>query len=154
MAAYSNKRIVPKKVGISIVQSALASPTLVGPPNVGDALDKEEDEEEGAIVGNWTLVVSSRTLLVVATFVGAAWEVPVRWISGVGSLNLRWEIIAYFQNIRRLLEPVTQCFARYYSHSLVRSKGSLSAVDRRKDGSSFRNRKPPDCYSYVKVVNT
>jgi len=56
------------------VQGALASPTLVGPANVGDALDLSdfEEEEEGldVIVGNWTLVVSSKTA--VATSVGAA----------------------------------------------------------------------------------
>ena len=100
------------------MQRALAGPTSVGPPDVGDALGmsglEEEEEEEDAIAGNWTLVVSSKTL--VATFVGAAWEVPVRWISDVGSPNPRWEIIAYFQNVRCLLEPVTRCFARYYSH--------------------------------------
>jgi len=64
------------------VQRALASPTLVGPPNVGNALEmsgfEDEDEEEGAIVRNWTLVVSSRTL--VATFVGAAWEVLSKFL--------------------------------------------------------------------------
>jgi len=71
---YENKRIVPNKVGIRIVQGALASPMLVGPANVGDALDLSdfEEEEEGldVIVGNWTLVVSSKTA--VATSVGAA----------------------------------------------------------------------------------
>jgi len=71
---YKSKRIVPKKVGIRIVQGALASPTLVRPANVGVALDLSdfEEEEEGSdvIVGNWTVVVSSNTA--VATSVGAA----------------------------------------------------------------------------------
>lgn len=115
---YKNKRAVPKKVGIRIVQRALASPTLVGPPNIGDALDlsdfEEEEEELDVITGNWTLVGPSQRL--VATFVGATWEVPVRWVSNVGSPNSRWVIIAHFQNFRCLLEPGTQCFARYYSH--------------------------------------
>jgi hypothetical protein len=74
---YKNKRAVPKKVGIRIVQRALASPALVG--NIGDALDLsdfEEEEELDVIAGNWTLVCSSKT--VVATSVGATWEVPVR----------------------------------------------------------------------------
>ena len=53
---YKNKRAVSKKVGIRIVQRALASPTLVGPPNIGDALDlsdfEEEEEELDVITGN------------------------------------------------------------------------------------------------------
>jgi hypothetical protein len=49
------------------VQRALASPTLVIPGNIGDALDlsdfEEEEEELDVIAGNWTLVGSSKTLV-------------------------------------------------------------------------------------------
>ena len=73
------------------MQRALVNPTLVGPPNTGDALDLsdfEGEEDLDVITGDWTLVGSCKTL--VATFVGAAWEVPVQWVSDVGSP--RWVI--------------------------------------------------------------
>jgi len=72
---YKYTEIIPNSMGIRIVKRA--TPTLVDRLNVGDSLDLSGfvgEEDLAVIVG--TLAGCSKTL--VATLVGAAWEVPVR----------------------------------------------------------------------------
>ena len=68
-----------------------ACPTLVERPNVRDALDLADvevgNEDVAVIEGRGPSLVAIKTLL--AALVGAAWEVPVRQMSGVTGHRVR-----------------------------------------------------------------